>query len=304
MSEGRVVLSAEAERSWAQGPLTTFDSPSRLAAAKQANPDALPPELLALSAREFDLYDGTGKRCTTHLHDLRVVAEYGSWNVEDILGEDVWERYEEYDDIPERLIRAGVWDSPEVSAWLLAEVDSDCEGALWARDAALDTPILLTLDEDPSPLGRERVAAFHRSEQLAEIRTAYLAYLAEYAEYAEPEDLAAEPGWLEHVAAYPASASTWRDSAQRVRYLEFEFGDMGEGCGYGFDSSIAELARVDGGARVESEHAPGAVAVFDADLDGKFEFLYREDSSTMNVSSESEALELWLEREGGWDCPC
>ncbi|MFO7565216.1 MAG: hypothetical protein R6X02_21405 [Enhygromyxa sp.] len=295
VTDAGVVLSTEAEQAWGKGKLFEPKGHVSYRAAKRAEPTAIPSALWSMRGRSFDLYNHEGKLCTARLGELRVLAQYDGWGLGGVLG-DEW-----YDEDPERAskaeIREGLWQREDL--WLVAEIESpdSCEGALWARDAELPPPKLLRRSTDPNSVSEARLAAFSRSEELAETERGYR---AEYAAL-DPETREYYPGWDELVAQQGASAWSWLDEHGRPQLVGLEFGAESEGCGDPLHSRITALDHVRGDEFVPVAHGHWPIAVFDADLDGQLELLYADIDGQRLASATLQAYALV---EEDWYCPC
>jgi hypothetical protein len=295
VTDAGVVLSTEAKREWGKGKLFVPKGKVSYRAAKRANPITIPAALWSMRGRTFDMYGADGKLCSARLGELRVVGQYDGWSLGGVLGQD-W-----YDEDPESAskaeILAGLWQRDDL--WLVADFESadSCKGALWARDAELPPPMILRRSTDPTPASEARLAAFLRSEELAETERSYR---AEYAEL-DAETREYYPNWDEMVAEHGANVWSWIDVDRRAHVVGLEFGREPDGCGEPLWSRHTALDLVRGDELVPTSYGHSPTAIFDADLDGELEFLY------VNYGGrwlESPTLETRAVVEEDWMCPC
>jgi hypothetical protein len=297
VTDAGVVLSSEAEHAWGVGRLFEPKGEVSYRAAKRANPKTVPSELWSMRGRTLDLYGPDGRVCTARLGELRVVAQYGGYSLGGVLGED-W-----FEVDPERAtktqIREGLWERDDL--WLVAEIESrdTCKGALWARDAELPPPAILRGSSAPNRASEARLAAFAKSEELAETernyRAEYAAVEAEVREYI--------PSWATLVAEHGASVQSWLDASGHPRLIHLDFGLESGGCGDPFVSSIKALEYVRGEEfdAVPNQMQPPA-AVFDADFDGQLELLHSGTDGYHWLSSATLGASLTIDED--WVCPC
>lgn len=298
-----LVLSAEAEPDWGIGAL--FEPPGRadFRAGKRAWERTLPELYPAMATRSYDLYGSEGKLCSATVGELRVVAQYEGPTLQEVVGWDVYEELDDWDELPAstREIRRALWDTQPL--WLVGELvtEGDCEGALWARDSELPAPAVLRRSEQRNWFGDRLIAEFEGSEARAELEAEHRGYLAELGE----DELDWYPSWESIVEDAPAEVHSWLDARGEPRVLELEFG-YSESCG-GPDARYTKVHAVDEKGRVRpAERRYGADAIFDADLDGEFEYLYRDYDQrwSAEVASASEHLQGELEIAMDSYCPC
>ncbi|PRQ08916.1 hypothetical protein [Enhygromyxa salina] len=296
-----LVFSTEAAPEWGTGRFHEPPGDATFRVGKRAKLSQLPATLLAQRGRSFDLYGPNGKVCSARVGELRVISQYDGWSLDEVMGEDIWERYEDPEDIPKRMWRDALW--AREGHWLVAEIESDhsCEGALWARDAALPAPMILRPTQRETSEGTARIATFERSDELAQTRAEYTAWY----DALPPEAREYEQTWQTMANQAPASVTSWVDGANHVRLVELDFGSDTESCGDGFAARITSLDLVDGDSFIDTGRYTDVTAIFDADLDGKLEYLYVEAwDSGMMLTSESEALDLSLMIDRDFVCPC
>lgn len=299
-----IVLSLDAEAKWSTGRFYEPPGDASFRVAKRAAIEKLPEQLSSWSARSFDLYGPEGKLCTARVSNLHVISQYDGWGiyglVEDEQDSSDLDTYERPSDIPPSRWRTRVWRTQP--HWLVGEFESDgdCSGALWARDAALPAPTVLRPSDAPNPVADARVATFEHSTELAELRREYRAWYAALPEEAKEW----EPSWSKLARENPASVRSWTDGAG-VHVLELSFGSDSEGCGDGYDAELTAVDLVKPGRFVATEHETGIAAVFDADLDGRWELLYEPSYDTeARVVSETQALRYSFSIDRDWECPC
>lgn len=310
VTEAGLVLSTEAPTSWGRGRLRAHPGPGEYRAAKRADPEAIPEALWAQRGRSFDLYGVEGKVCTARLGALTVLAQHDGPSLYDLFhGEDGdvdYEYFEAQEHSPAK-IRREVWSQTAgyefPGAWLVAEVVSptSCEGAVWARDSELPAPALLRVSDEPSPLTERRIAEHEASEALEQTRVDYTAW---YEQELPPEARELYETWAELRAKYPATVRTWHDAEGTATFVELEFGAPGESCGEGFDSTIHAVDRVVEGRFEPTESTTGAIAIFDADLDGRYELLYADEETDRVQTLSSETLAARWDIDAVFVCPC
>ncbi|MFV8753847.1 hypothetical protein ACNOYE_25155 [Nannocystaceae bacterium ST9] len=303
VSGEQVILHVDAPAEWGHGELFEPRGEARHRAGKAVDLERLPGDLAARIGESIDLYGPAGKLCTVAIERLTLVAQYDGWSVDG-----VFEQAVELDDEGELIgvtateLREGLWKTQ--SKWLIGELahDSKCEGATWARDLALPAPTILTESATSTPTTRKRVRALRRSAELAALKSGYETYRAELG-----EDVSEwEPEWDVIAAEHPARAHAWNDANGQAHVIELRFGTEGfQGCG-GYDVQLERVELLEGGEYVESEWAADPIAVFDADLDGRFELLYDTSSEgwARRLASQSPALDQSVEIEADWVCPC
>ncbi|MEX1367630.1 MAG: hypothetical protein AB1Z98_31160, partial [Nannocystaceae bacterium] len=302
VNEAGLVLSNEAEAAWGKGRLRRHAGPGQFRAAKRADARVVPESMWAQRGRSFDLYGPQGKVCTARLGELSVLAQHDGPTEFDLFNGDdyaygAWEDFEANSPSAAQT-RAQVWSLAEdgtqdmrASVWLAAEIigDAPCEGALWARDSELPPPILLEASDEPSPLGQRRIAEHEASEELAQIRDDYETFLAEL-----DEQWRGDYGTWDRLAKeHPAKVRTWSDDDGTAHFVELHFGTSEGNCGDGHYSEIHAIDAVVDGAFESVEGPADPVAIFDADLDGRFERLYEsqdDDDPWSSASLESETL--------------
>lgn len=313
VNDAGLVLTTEADRAWGQGRLREHAGPGQFRAAKVADVAKLPAAHVAQRGRSFDVYGVDGKVCTARLGELSVLAQHDGPSLFDVFHgsrdeqewdpdggeEDPYEAFER-EVHSDKEIRAKVWaalDPEENRPWLVAPLVSDtsCAGGLWARDAELPAPTLLHVADAPTPITAQRIAAFETSAELADTQAQYAKWERELTE----EQRESLPTWDTIAAALPATVREWHDQSGTARIVELEFGQAPEGCGDYGSTSITAVDLVSAGGFERTSHSTGPLAVFDADLDGKFELLYG-----TSLVSETEALEGSTARFEVFYCPC
>ena len=304
-----IVLEPEAETAWGKGRLKAHAGPGEFRAAKAVDGVAVPQALWAQRGRSFDLYGASGKLCTVRLGDYAVLAQHDGPSLYDLIhGEDGtdWDAFDE-EAVTPRQIRRAVWErAADTKPWLVAEIvgGPECEGALWARDASLPPPVILHPVDEGEPVLEARLAAHAESEVLAEREAEYRHFLAE-----RPADERGFSGdWNTVAAESPATARAWLDAEGTPRLVELEFGADESSCGEGMDYSIRSIDVVnpDGGFEPYAGSV-GALAIFDADLDGEWELLHESEDLSRGpdrLATESTGLmDSWYVDQI-WYCPC
>jgi hypothetical protein len=288
-----VVLESDVDPRWGTGELFEPDGEADHRAAKRADPDRVPAALWA-EGRELALYDGQGNVCAAKIERLLVVAQYG-WGTEG-LGLDDWdeEKNEPIEHHPARVRRA-VWNTQ--SHWLVGELEDGCATAVWARDASLPAPTILKRSGEPNATTRARLAEFERSSAIADLRH-------EYEQFRSGPDATdgLEP-WDVRMAHENPTVGAWIDSAGEARFVDLHYGFDDASCGSGYDTELASFEAVRDGGFVPIDETIAVDAIFDADLDGRFERLYL-DRMGMSLSSETEALDLAVSIDEDFMCPC
>jgi len=308
-----LVLHTSAKLAWGEGHLRDHEGPGQFLAAKRASASAVPAELWVQRGRTFDLYGAEGKVCTARLGELSVLAQHDGPGLYDLFfdeyaydeDDESAPSYDEFDeaDYPPRAIRRQVWSTTDDDgAWLVAEVVSEtsCAGALWARDAQLPPPVILHRSDAPNAAARHDVEQFEASDDLADLRTEYMRWHGELDE----DEQSYEPDWATIAYENPTQALTWWTEQHDPALVELQFGLESGWCGDGFDTQVRSISQVSDGQLVPMERPPHPIAVFDADLDGRYEFLTstRYDEEIDSIRSETLA-DSWGIPEV-FVCPC
>jgi hypothetical protein len=298
---GMLILDTEAGPSWTRGRITEPPgNPDNYRASKPLVAKAIPARHLAQRERSFDVYDGDGKLCTAKLGELRVIAQYGGPDVDDLYDLQDYSNGTPLIEPPKAEILAKVWETQP--HWLVADLipEGDCrlDGALWARDAKLPEPLLLTHSRDDNPVTRDRAQKFEASSELAKTRADYQAWY----DALDPEARTNQSNWNEMVEHYPLEISSWLDPQDRPQLIELRFG-TGPGCDDDlFDSTLEAFDQVTSVGFVATGHELGPSAVFDADLDGRFEFFYHTGVDTGSVRSQTLSIEVEIAAD--LNCAC
>lgn len=297
LAEGRqLVLSSEAQADWGVGELFEPElGPGFQQAAKHVDLDRLPPELRAQVGRTFDLYDGKGRQCSATLTGLTLVAHYG-YGVGG-LGLEEYDEQGSTIEYPPEQQRAALWATQP--AWLIGELEGGCE-ALWARDAELPAPTILRWSDAPNPALQAYAQAFARSSVIPDMRAAYVAEVA-----GDPDG----ENWATRMAGQEIEVAGWLDAQGEVRFVELEYGFRDDSCGYGHDTEFRDFGELAGGGFLQLDREPDALAIFDADLDGRYELLFAGDGEfsqewSAELVSESPSLQQSLAIDADGVCPC
>lgn len=298
---GMLILDTKAAPDWTRGRIS--EPPGNLDNHRASKPIVLakiPAHHLAQRERSFDLYDSDDKLCTAKLGELRVIAQYRGPDVDDL-----FDQQDYANDSPEVTpskteLLAKVWSTQP--HWLVAELipAGDCrlEDALWARDAQLPPPLLLTRSRDENPITRARARQFETSSELAKKRADYQAWY----DALDPQARANQPDWAKLVEDWPLEITSWLDPQGQPRLIELSFG-TGPGCDDDvFDSTITAVEQVTKGGLLPTGHDLGPSAVFDADLDGRFELHYPTGEDTGSVRSETLAVEVDIDADLSCSC--
>ncbi|HVI03962.1 MAG TPA: hypothetical protein VM869_34960, partial [Enhygromyxa sp.] len=252
--------------------------------------DALPPEVGAFVGMTVDLYGPAGRQCTVTLDTLTVEAHLEMAHVDgDYVrpgAEALWESLATTEDHASVLLVASFAADPR------------CAGALWARDASLPAPDVLAVG-DP----REHAAMLAEEHGKALATEAGQKFVHEYQEFvADPEFAEYAEPWA---SASKGLRQVWIDQRGVPQLVILNFGDHSfspchwRGPSYGVARQVADdpasSEALSLQARVVYEPAP--VAVFDADLDGRYELLFLQpwgDLTFVEIVSLSDALQLEL----------
>ncbi|MCH9683375.1 MAG: hypothetical protein K0V04_18205 [Deltaproteobacteria bacterium] len=317
VNEAGIVLSTEAPASWGTGRLRKHAGPGQFRAAKRANSKQVPQSLWTQRGRTFDLYGAAGKVCTVRVGALSVIAQHegpslydlfvpdGEW-LEEADPADVdrvpYEQFDESSKTP-RDIRRKVWSylGKDESAWLVAEPldDDSCKGAVWARDAQLPAPAVLHPSDEPSASSQQFIDRFSASDELAELRASHEEWKSESGN----EVMADYDDWEAIATRSPATVRSWLDVDDTPQRMELNFGEPGEGCGDGFYSEIERVDAMVDGEWTSTDSSTGALAIFDADLDGKWETLHGNDDGTPMWLTSPTLEQSWSLPEQFY-CPC
>jgi hypothetical protein len=297
---GMLILDPEAAPNWARGRIS--EPPGNRDNYRASKPivlAAIPDRHLAQRERSFDVYDRDEKLCTAKLGELRVIAQYGGPDVDDLYDLLDYSNGSPQITPSKTELLAKVWETQP--HWLVAELipDGDCrlDDALWARDAQLPAPLLLTPSKDENAVTRERARQFEASTELAKKQADYQAWYDALA----PEERAQQPDWAQLAQEWPLEISSWLDLQGRPQLIELRFG-VGPGCDDFFDSTITAFEQVTSGGLVPTGHEIRPAAVFDADLDGSYEFFYHTGVDTGSVRSKTLSVEVEINAD--LNCAC
>jgi hypothetical protein len=290
-----VVFATDVDASWGTGRFFEPDGDAEQRVGKRADLDRVDAEHRAQIGRTFDLYDRFGQHCSAKIDRLMVIAQYG-WGIEGLELE-LYDREtnEAIEHSPE-VIQEAVWATQE--RWLVGVLDDDeCDG-VWARDAALPAPTILTYTRESSPTLAARIAHFER-EELPPLREDYEAFRAEH-EGPDYEDYEFET-WDVRMADQAPDVGAWIDTAGVARFVTLDYGFDDSVCGFGHASEIQSFDAVEDGTFQWVDSRIDVAAVFDVDLDGNFELLHidpAEDAPqevwSVNLASETDGLSSGL----------
>jgi hypothetical protein len=291
---GRIVISEAADPSWAEGPVLFVEANryhEKWQIERLVNDD-LPPDLLRYSGMSVDLYGPSGRVCTVVVETLTLEAH--------VAMEDVGGHKAEPD--ADTLWKA--LSGPTSQTVLLVgsfAKNPRCVRALWARDASLPTPVVLVPGDANEHNGL--LAAEHRRVLASEPGKAVVSKFADhpanpdYAEDAVPLSTFSEGQravWVdEHGAPQVLSINLGNHDYSPCRYQGPVYGVVRSIAGEGED--LFEKPAM---------YAPPPVAVFDADLDGRWELLLVRDNGEFEIvhlDSENQVLQTNIELpDGSW----
>lgn len=291
LHEGRVLVSVAAKLEWAAMPITSveqIDYHETWTFEAGVNVADLPHELRASLGEAFDLYGVAGKLCTVRLDQLAIEAYVLPDDNEESLDiERLWqlvERPGEYDRVLLLLV-AGFATNPR------------CDGALWAREARLPPPSVLVpadIDDEAAAWLAEERARVLGSEAGRELTKQYRAYA---------ED---EPSAMPWSTYSEGRSQIWTDDQADPRLVVVAFGEgMSVPCftvpGYAAARPIDE----EGPWPYPLWGRPTPSAVFDADLDGRYEMLFLRAWGGLvhlELISETLHLELTVPEDSSYNC--
>jgi hypothetical protein len=153
--------------------------------------------------------------------------------------------------------------------------DPTCEGALWARDASLPAPNVLVLGKE-----REHAALLKEEHRRALASEAGQKFERDYAAYAAEPEFAEDADPWSRVSK--GQRQVWVDQQGAAQLVSLEFGShrfapcRWQGPNFGV---VRQLSMPD----QSINGAPAPVAVFDADLDGRYELLILEDGGDFTI---------------------
>lgn len=260
-----VVLATDVDASWGTGRSFEPDGDAEKRVGKRADLDRVDAEHRAQIGRTFDVYGRFGDHCTAKIERLMVVAQYG-WGTEGLELEQYDPETDEAIEHSPEAIQEAVWTTQE--RWLVGVLDDDRCGGVWARDAALPAPTILTHTRKPSPTIAARIAHFER-EELPPLREDYEAFRAEH----DDPDYELE-AWDVRMAKQDPDVGTWIDTAGVARFVTLDYGFGDSVCWDGPSTEIQSFDVVEDGTFKGVDSRIDVAAVFDVDLDGDFERLY------------------------------
>jgi hypothetical protein len=289
LHDGRVLLSLDADPTWATGPASTIGSTTyheKWQLESAVDLDALPPELRSFVGMTVDLYGPAGRLCTVVL-DTPVLEAH--LQMEHLSEPENGSHYA--DPGPDALWRQL---STEDGAVLLVagfRADPSCADALWARDAKLPPPIVLT----------PRDAAAHVSLLDAEVSRALATpagkkFAASYNAYVADDEWDEAVPWS--VILDEAERRVWVDEADVAQVVTLGFGSFAFSPCQWQGPAHAVVRQLGLGVEIfdmVADSLPSPAAVFDADLDGRFELLILQDNGEfqlVHVLSETPALQM------------
>ena len=289
-----LIFDSDAKAKWGEGRLFEPPAGTGHGAAKRATPDQVPASRWNLGGRTYDIYGSEGKLCTAEVGELLVIAQYEDSELVDLLEPG------QQPELSPKQVRALVWETQ--SRWLVGRLqgEGECEGGLWARDAALPPPVVLRSSDPSTALAEERLQRFRASKELSELEAAYREWHSSH----DHGSYEAEP-WDELLEYTQPSVRSWVDAEGRERVISLDFGRPAT-CG-SFDTELDSIEeRIEGElVRLEQSNSPSAVV--DADLDGRLEYLYQVYDSkwrTLRVVSETKELQRSTELAHDFACPC
>ncbi|GEM_PF-4397791 len=316
VSELGVILQDEVAptdvEAWTYGRIYEVPGEVQYSVGRTVDLLALPEGLRLHRGRRFDLYGAEGRVCSATVGDLSLVAQYGGYTLEGVLGYDILDSLPVDVDgepiIPEARVRQAIWESQP--HWLMGELRAgpDCPsdlggaGLLWARDASLPPPTVLRASDEPNVLTEARARAFSSSDAFAALEADYRSYYAgldaDYRRY--------NSSWEEIARDNPLELISWLDAAGDPRLLELHFGVDDESCGDGHDASADSLELVVSAGLEPTGFGSYPSAVFDINADGHYELLYESGSGwgreLVSLDGETELRALYIEED--WMCPC
>lgn len=285
---GRVLVSNAADPSWAEGP-ALFVEANRYHETWQIERNInsnVPADLLRFLGMTVDLYGPSGRVCTVVLETLTLEAHVAMDGVggheANPSAEELWNALSE---------------PAEHELFLVAsfQENSRCLDALWARDASLPAPELL-VPGDAAEHG-ELLAAEHRRVLASEPGHAFA---DKYAKYAADPDYAEDA--LPWSTVSEGRRDVWVDGTGTPRVVSLDFGSHEytpchfQGPAY---SVVRSLAGEGEDLFIEAASAsPPPVAVFDADLDGRWEMVVVKtngDFELVYLRSETPALQVGID---------
>lgn len=266
VGDGRyVVLADDVDESWGTGEFFEPVGEVEKRVGKRADLDRVGAGHRAQIGRTFDVYDDSGKECSAKIERLLVIAQF-DWGLEGLgLEEHSDPETDEMIEPDHETIQQAVWTTQP--RWLVGEFDDDC-GSLWARDAALPAPTILTFSREPSPTTRARLAQFERDE-LPMLRTEYEASRSEH----EKDPDAEFEDWDVSTASLPLRLGAWLDALGVPHFVTLDYGHDDSPCDSDHDIGLEAFDAVEDGVFEPTDHSIDVAAIFDVDLDGRFETL-------------------------------
>lgn len=291
---GRVLLSTAGSPAWAMGPVLFRDANryhEKWQIERAVDLAALPPELRQFAGATLDLYGPRGRVCTVEIDTLTIEAHL---SMQYINGE--------YDDPGDAALWKALSNDEDYEAAVLLVAsfpdDPSCAEAVWARDASLPAPELLVLADD----GQDHAPLLTGEHRRALESDAGKKFTHDYQAYA------ADPEFQEEAVPWSSASEghrqVWVDSGGAARFVALSFGTFGftpchwQGPIYSYVRQIDD--NHDNAAEVSFEPLP--VAVFDANLDGRYERLIVEhngDFDLVTVVSAAPTLRVELSLPDG-----
>jgi hypothetical protein len=292
LHEGRVLISVTAKPEWATMPITSVDRidyHDTWTLEVGVNVDALSPELRESLGGPIDLYGPVGKLCTVTLDHLAIeVRVLPDDNDVSLDAERLWQLVESPSEDDEVLVLLVAGFAP----------DPRCDGALWARDARLPPPNVLHLAEtdDTLALLAGESARILDSKEGRELADGY----SEYARYAP-----SIRSWSSYLAE-GTTGQVWFDNQNDARLIVVSLGDgMPVPCYPVPSYTAARPIEEEGPWPHPLWGRPAPRAVFDADLDGRYEMLFVRDWGALvdlELIGETLRMELSLPDESWLNC--
>jgi hypothetical protein len=289
---GRVLLSTAAAPAWATGPVLVLDGNryhEKWQIERAADLDALQPELRELAGATVDLYGPRGRVCTVVIDTLTIEAHlsmlYIDGKYDEPGGAALWEALGNDEDYEAAVLLVGDFAAPLAGS----TQNTSCAEALWARDASLPAPAVLALGD---PRDHATLVADERRRALES--DAGKKFIHDYQTYAaDPEHAQDAEPWS---SVSEGDLQVWVDPSGAAQFVALSFGDFRFSPCHWRGPGHAYLRQV-GEDEMPFGPSPLPAAVFDADLDGRYELLIVHkwgDFELIHVLSSTRALKVEL----------
>lgn len=299
MTKDGLLLNADAPTTWGKGkidrPVVGGDIPNFFRIELPADVEALPEETQALMGTTVDLYGAHGKVCEAKVGGFKVISEHNGDGYDLTEGLEIDGENWTVDARNGRRILRRLWNQED--RWLTATLDFDeagCKGALFGRSADQAAPQMLTTSKHgwrKVPSSSRTAFRKHATAELEEFFTDYLAS-------GQP------PEWSSFETMYRDTLrySVFVDGGGQPVAVRAVTGDTVSTCGDGFGGYTLRYYSLAEGYEAPEYGPLEPLAFVDADGDGKFEVIGRNDEGITLWSPDGKTIQdayrPWI------GCPC